>query len=174
MSELASSLAASGLHDGAVYLLSNVPGLPPILQTVHLLAIAAIMGSIVILDLRVLGLAIRGQLPHDLARRLLPWTWWAIPVLAISGLAFVLARPHRYLSSAVYGVNPVFGLKFALLATALMVTFILARLLAKLDPTTERAGAGAKVVAALSLLLWLGVVLAGRWIAYSDYIFLEE
>ena len=44
-----------------VYLLSNVPGLPPIVQTVHLLGIAVIMSSVVLLDLRVLGLALPSQ-----------------------------------------------------------------------------------------------------------------
>jgi hypothetical protein len=168
LSEFAASLAESSLHDGVVYLLSNVPGLPPIVQTVHLLAIAAIMGSIVILDLRVLGLAVHGQPPHDLARRVLPWTWWAIPVLALSGLVFVVARPRRYFA------NPIFGIKFCLLALALIATFILARMMTKLDSAADRAGAWAKVVAALSLLLWLSVAMAGRWIAYADYIFPEE
>jgi Family of unknown function (DUF6644) len=168
LTDIASSLASSSAHDGVVYLLSNVPGLPPIVQTIHLLAIATIMGSIVILDLRVLGVAVHGQQPHDLARRLLPWTWWAIPVLAISGLVFVLARPRRYLT------NPIFGIKFVLLSVALIVTFVLSRLMAKLDTAADRTGALEKVVAAVSLLLWLSVVMAGRWIAYSDYIFPEE
>src|SRR5262245_47845666 len=168
LSDLAASIASSGAHDGAVYLLSNVPGLPPIVQTIHLLAIAAIMGSIVMLDLRVLGLAVHGQLPHDLARRVLPWTWWAIPVLALSGSMFILARPRRYLG------NPIFGIKFALLALALTMTFVLSRMMARLDVTAERTGVWAKVVAGVSLLLWLSVVMAGRWIAYVDYIFPEE
>jgi hypothetical protein len=166
--DIAASLSRSGIHDGVVYLLSNVPGLPPIVQTVHLLAIAAIMGSIVILDLRVLDLAVPGQPPHDLAKRILPWTWWAIPVLAISGLVFVFARPRRYLT------NPIFGIKFALLAVALILTFVLSRMMARLDVAVDRAGTGARIVAGLSLLLWLSVVMAGRWIAYSDYLFPEE
>jgi hypothetical protein len=168
LSDIATSLSKSGVHDGVVYLLSNVPGLPPIVQTVHLLAIAAIMGSIVILDLRVLGLAVHGQPPHDLARRVLLWTWWAIPVLALSGIVFVLARPRRYFT------NPIFGIKFALLAVALILTFILSRMMARLDSAADRAGGWARVVAAVSLLTWLSVAMAGRWIAYSDYIFPEE
>ena len=105
LSDIASSLAESSVHDGVVYLLSNVPGLPPIVQTVHLLAIAAIMGSIVILDLRVLGLAVHGQPPHDLARRVLPWTWWAIPVLLVVG-GFALDRLIRWRRLAAEPVPP--------------------------------------------------------------------
>ncbi len=49
------------MRDTVVYLLSNVPGLPPIVQTVHLLGIAVVMSSVVLLDLRILGLALPSQ-----------------------------------------------------------------------------------------------------------------
>jgi hypothetical protein len=163
----ARSLAGSDAHDAAVYLLSNVPGLPPIVQTFHILAIAAIMGSVVMVDLRILGWALRSQQPAELLRRLMPWTWWSLPVLAVSGALFVLARPGRYF------VNPVFGLKFALLVPALLTAGALQWLSRQPGvwdgPSSRRTLA--KGIAALSLLAWCGVVLAGRWIAYADYLF---
>jgi hypothetical protein len=161
---LAGSIAASPAHDGATYLLGNVPGLPPIVQSVHLLAVAALMGSIVLLDLKVLGLALPGQSLPDLTRRLIPWTWWALPALILSGLPFVLARPHRYLA------NPVFGIKLALLVPALVLTFTMQRWL----PREDSKHAALPWIAALSLVLWLGIVMAGRWIAYADYLFEGE
>jgi uncharacterized protein DUF6644 len=151
--------------------LSHVPGLPPIVQTVHILSVTAIMGSIVLIDLRVLGLALPSQTPADLARRLMPWTWWALPFLAASGLMFFLARPGRYL------VNPVFGLKFAMLGPALVLTALVQRMVTRDREDAERSGArrlSARVLAACSLLFWIGVVLAGRWIAYADYLFPPE
>ena len=60
-------------HDAAVYLLSTVPGLPPIVQTVHLLGIAIVLGSVVLLDLRILGLALPSQDVQELTRRVMPW-----------------------------------------------------------------------------------------------------
>jgi hypothetical protein len=168
--DIARAIAASPIHTFALHLLSNVPGFPPIVQTVHILSVAAIMGSIVLIDLKVLGLALPSQSTSELVRRLMPWTWWALPSLALSGLVFVLAQPHRY------ALNPVFGLKFAMLVPAAILAAVFQRTIAR-DPVSWEAGRGRrlamKAVAALSLLLWVGVVMAGRWIAYADYLFPE-
>jgi len=151
------------VHDTVVYLLSNVPGLPPIVQTFHLLGIAVIMSSVVLLDLRILGLALPSQDVQELTRRVMPWVWWTLPVMLLSGAMFVFARPRRYFT------NPIFGLKFALLLPAIALAAVL-HFVSVRKPDTL----GTKVIAAVSLLLWVGVVLAGRWIAYVDYLFPEE
>ena len=151
------------MHDTVVYLLSNVPGLPPIVQTVHLLGIAVIMSSVVLLDLRILGLALPSQDVQELTRRVMPWVWWTLPVMLLSGSMFVIARPRRYFT------NPIFGLKFALLLPAMALAAVL-HFVSVRKPAHWRT----KLLAALSLLLWIGVVLAGRWIAYVDYLFPEE
>jgi hypothetical protein len=167
---IAAAIADSRLHASALWLLSDVPGAPPLVQTVHLLSVVAIMGSIVLIDLRVLGLALPSQDAPELARRLLPWTWCALPVLAASGLVFVFAQPHRYFA------NPVFGIKFALLGPAVLLTLLLQRALGGGDPSrpaTASRRAVTKTLALLSLFLWVGVVMAGRWIAYADYLFPE-
>jgi hypothetical protein len=140
-----------------IYLLSNVPGLPPIVQTVHLVGIALVMASVVVVSLRTLGLIAKAQSASVMQARLLPWLWVALVVMLLSGFVFVLARPARYL------YNPVFGIKLALLTVAVVAAFALSRL--DVDSKAARA------VAACSLVLWTGVVLAGRWIAYADYLF---
>lgn len=165
------ALDGSALHAIALRLLGEVPGFPPIIQTVHLLGITAIMGSVVMVDLKILGLALPSQSTADLIRRLMPWTWCALPFLAVSGLVFVFARPHRYF------VNPVFGTKFAMLVPALALAATLQLLSARnpglwKEPSATRTAA--RAIAALSLVLWIGVVLAGRWVAYADYLFQME
>jgi hypothetical protein len=169
--DLAGALATSPMNKLALYLLGDVPGFPPIVQTVHLLSISAVMGSIVLIDLRVLGLALPSQSTTELVRRLMPWTWCALPCLAVSGLVFVFARPNRYL------VNPVFGLKFAMLAPAIILGVVFQWASGKdasfWEQSRWRRGL-AKTVAGVSLLLWLGVAMAGRWIAYVDYLFPPE
>lgn len=167
LEQLANRIDGSALQAGATYLLSQIRGFPPMIQTVHLLAISAIMGSIVLIDLRVLGLALRSQRVSDLTRRLLPWTWWALPFLFVSGILFVLARPQRY------AVNPVFRVKFILMAMAVTVTLAF-HVVAKRRPDYWESSGVGKLVAAVSLLLWVGVVLAGRWIAYADYLLPPE
>jgi hypothetical protein len=162
--ELARALANSGAHDAAVDWLRTVPGLPPIMQTLHLASIAVVLGTIVVLDLRVLGLAVPSQSPAEMSRRLAPWTWSALPVLLVSGAIFVLARPQRYFT------NPMFGIKFALLVPALALTAALYSVTRR----TDARPAIARVLAVTSLLAWIGVVLAGRWIAYVDYLFPPE
>jgi hypothetical protein len=168
--DLAQTIAASPVNSFTVWLLMNVPGFPPIIQTVHILGVSAIMGSIVLIDLRVLGLALHGQSPSELVRRLLPWIWWALPFMAVSGLVFVVARPRRY------AVNPVFALKFTLLAPALLLA-ILQRAVMSDEAAWDRSAARrglSRAMAACSLVLWISVAMAGRWIAYADYIFPPE
>lgn len=162
--EFARALAKTDAHNVAIDLLRNVPGLPPIVQTFHLLSIAVVLGSIVLMSLRTLGWVAPSQHPAEMARRVAPWTWAALPVLFMSGSMFVLARPQRYFT------NPVFGLKFAFLVPALVLGVLLYRALKRDAPI----GAGTRTLAALNLVAWTLVVLAGRWIAYADYIFPPE
>jgi hypothetical protein len=93
----------------------------------------------------------------------MPWVWWTLPVMLLSGSMFVFARPRRYFT------NPIFGLKFALLVPAIALAAVL-HFVSVRKPDSWST----KVVAGTSLLLWVGVVLAGRWIAYVDYLFPEE
>lgn len=164
---IAGAIQASAFNALATRLLSTVPGLPPIVQTVHLLGIASVMGSTVLLDLRLLGLALPSQPARELARRVMPWLWCALPCLAASGLLFVVARPQRYFS------NPVFLFKFTMLAPAVVLAITLQRLLGASDTEEDTRRPGIKLLATASLACWVLVVLAGRWIAYADYLLPE-
>ena len=147
----------------SIQLLSSVPGLPPVLQTIHLLGLAMLMASAVMMDLRVLNLAGRRQQMQEVFQRLFPWLFWALPVMLLSGLPFLLARPQRYLN------NPVFAYKAAFLSLALLATLVL--WFAYKRGVVQQQSWQIILLALLSLAAGLMTAMAGRWIAYSDYLF---
>ena len=91
---LAYALEDSPVRELAVYLLGNVPGLPPIVQSLHIMGIAAVMASIVMVNLKFLGLAVPSQNVSEMIGRLMPWTWWALLLNAVPGGIFVWLGRH--------------------------------------------------------------------------------
>ena len=160
---LSDFFGGSPLREFSGDLLRSVPGLPPIVQTLHLLGVAVIIGSVVILCLRILGLAANRQQPYEMAQRLFPWFFSALPVMLASGALFFLARPQRYI------YNPVFAIKSAAFLLTIIASFWLWRRCKTLKH--EEASISVKLLAAAVLSGWILTALAGRWIAYSDYIF---
>lgn len=135
----------------------------PTVQTVHILAIAAVMASVVMIDFRLLGVAGRSQSLPDVAHRYLPWIWCAVVVLACSGSILIVAEPGRELLSQVFWV------KMTLLVCALAVTGAIHYAVNRGTQFWERRRAFARVTALASLVLWVGILAAGRWIAYMAH-----
>ena len=137
----------------------------PTIETVHVLALTMVFGSIAMLDLRLLGLANRSRGVSQLSGEVLPWTWTAFVVAAFSGALMFISTATTYYE------NTPFRIKVALLALAglNMAVFQLGgyRSVASWDKSlpTPRS---ARIAAGLSLLLWIGVVFAGRWIGFVD------
>jgi uncharacterized membrane protein len=146
--------------------LQTVAWIIPMVQSVHILAIAVVMSSVIMVDLRLLGLVGRGQPLSGLSRRFLPWVWWSLLVLLITGIVLITAEPRRDL------LNPMFQAKMALLAAAMIVTAALqtavSRNVRAWDAAPERRR-GPWIIAAASLLLWAAIVGCGRWIAYVEH-----
>jgi hypothetical protein len=138
----------------------------PMVQSVHILAIAIVMSSVVMVDLRLMGLLGHTQSISGLARRFLPWVWWSLLVLLVSGAMLIVAEPARDL------LNPVFQAKMALLVVAMAVTVVFHTTVARnmeiwdLSPGKR---AGAWVTAVVSLLVWTAIIGCGRWIAYVEH-----
>jgi hypothetical protein len=138
----------------------------PTVQIVHILAISVVVSSMAMFDLRLLGIAGRRHSIASLAKRFLPWLWGALLVLLLSGTILIIGEPQRALD------NAAFKLKMAMLATAICVTVSFRRLLEKdlaagaSDLSTGHSLA-ARLTGAISLLLWVGIVIAGRLIAYT-------
>lgn len=152
----------------AIWVLYNVPGAPPILQSIHILAIAALVGTVGILHLRLLGLAVLQLDPQTMIRRYQPWFSGSIGIAFISGLPLILARPARYF------LNPVAGAKLAFFCLAVLLTVILLVREARHTVGLQAPSVTTRVLALFSALAWVSVIFAGRWIAYVDYLYWDE
>lgn len=135
----------------------------PAVQTTHIVAVALVVSSILMVDLRLLGVRAREQSLAGIMRRFLPFVWWPLGVLMLTGAVLIVAEPSRALQ------NPVFLLKMSLLLLAAALAFIcqwpLRADAGYWDQTPARRTA-ARLLALASLPLWVGIVFAGRWIAY--------
>jgi hypothetical protein len=136
----------------------------PCIESVHVLAITLVVGSIAVLDLRLLGWASRDRLVSRLSAEVLPVTWSAFGVAVLSGSLLFASNAPKYLE------NPFFRGKLVLLALAglnmLLFQLVVGRDLATWDGAAVPPRA-ARIAAALSLTLWTLVVAAGRWIGFT-------
>jgi len=143
--------------------LQTVGWIIPAVQTVHILAVGAVVTSAVMIDLRLLGIRGKDQSVAAVARRFLPFIWWALPVLLATGAVLIIAEPARALE------NPVFILKMGLLLAAVGITLTCHIPLRRDEAFWELSAArkrAARLIAAASIPLWVAIICAGRWIAY--------
>jgi len=135
----------------------------PIVEIVHLTGIALLVGSIAMLDLRLLGFS--NSVPvRRLASHILPWTAASFMLIVPSGLAMFVAHAGDFIAS------PVFVLKLCLILAAGVnaAVFHAGVFRGASDWDVNRAPpAGARVAAALSLALWVSVIACGRLLAYT-------
>ena len=144
-------------------LLQNVEWIVPLVQTVHILAIGAVMASVFIVNMRLLGLIGNDEPRSSVGARFLPVIWYSLPVLLATGVILIIAEPARSLGSIA------FQLKMLLLTCAVLITVYRHRSLVQAASRADQAGphGAGKFVAVLSLLLWSGIIFTGRWIAYA-------
>jgi hypothetical protein len=135
----------------------------PTVQTIHILAIAAVASSALMIDLRLIGVFWANRAMKDVSSRFLPLVWWPLLILLATGIIMIIAEPARSLK------NPAFQLKMLLLIAALIVTGLF-QFLQRRNVTFGdlRSGprAAAATLAIVSMLLWSSIIFAGRWIAY--------
>lgn len=133
----------------------------PLVETVHIVALACLVGSIAVVDLRILGRS--KALPASaLMRHVLPFSIAAFCLVVASGLMLFLAQASDLIG------NRVFLLKMCLIGLA-GVNAALFHTGAWANPGTwaDHAPLPARALAAFSLLLWTAVITCGRWIAYA-------
>jgi hypothetical protein len=138
----------------------------PVIESVHLLALSVLGGSILLVDLRLLGFGLKNHRVSALAKDARPFTVGAIAVLIATGVPLFMAEAIKCYYS------PSFWVKMTTLAMALVFTFTIRARVAAADGVDDtgspvRRTARQVVVGALSIALWVTVAAAGRWIGFS-------
>ncbi|PCJ22946.1 MAG: hypothetical protein COA96_13025 [SAR86 cluster bacterium] len=135
----------------------------PFLESIHVIAAALVVGSILMVDLRLLGLAAKRYPITTLSKELVPWSIGAFVIAVITGAGMFITR------AASHVVNPAFQWKMALLLLAgLNMAYFHFRVYKHVERWNSSASppTQVKIIGGLSLFLWSGVMLAGRWVGH--------
>lgn len=136
----------------------------PTIETVHVLALSMVVGSIAVVDLRLLGLVWRERSVTDLSAEFLPWTWSCYGIAVVAGFLLFTSNATTYAETGA------FRIKFLAMGLAGLnmaaYHFRTCRTIAQWDnamppPPTVRLAGG------VSLALWIAIVFCGRWIGYA-------
>jgi len=137
----------------------------PTLQTIHILSVAVLFSSAILVDLRFYRALQRDVPLAEVARRFLPTIWPVLLILLITGSLLIIGEPRRSL------LNTTFYLKMALLAVAVLLTLALQwslRVAPEFWERDRRRRIAGQLAATVSILVWCGILFAGRWIAYTQ------
>jgi len=139
----------------------------PVIMTTHLCAIAAFGGMILMTDLRLLGWALKSMPVSDIVGGLRPWKRLGFVIMVTAGLLLGTSEAEKYQG------NPYFWIKMSILALIFCHALIFKRsvydeAVAKRFDSPGAIPQRARVAAVLSLILWTGMVTAGRWIGYYE------
>jgi tryptophan-rich sensory protein len=136
----------------------------PFIESIHVIAICLVVGSILTLDLRLLGFASLQRPVSRLTAAILPVTWGAFTVAVISGGLLFISNASKYLA------NGYFDAKLCLIAAAGLNMMVFHGLSARdMSQWEQRKSSpvSARVAGALSILIWIAVVACGRMIGFT-------
>jgi hypothetical protein len=143
-------------YDPATNPLNTTEWAFPLAEVFHLLGFALLIGTIFIVDLRLLGLGMKRQTAAQLVRDTAPWTLAGLVVILISGPAIFSSDPGLY----VY--NQSFRYKMGALLCGIILNWTIHRSIALKD----NPGLAGAIVGAISILLWSSIIGAGIFIAF--------
>jgi hypothetical protein len=137
----------------------------PIIESIHVLSITVLAGTIAVFDLRLLGVLMKREPVSVIARQVLPWTWAGFAVMFVTGLLLSIAE------AATNYYNLAFRVKVVLLVLVGLNPLIFhSSVFRKVESwdLAKTTPLRARVAAVCSLLLWSGIIVAGRMIAYLE------
>jgi uncharacterized membrane protein len=147
---------ASGIRNSLYYF--------PFLESIHVIGLSLVFGTIVIVDLRLLGVASTRRPFERVSNDLLKWTWAAFAIVAVTGALMFMTNAR------VYTGNTAFRIKLILLALAglnmMMFELTAGRTIPRWDHDRTAPAIG-RIAAALSILLWIAVIFAGRVVGFT-------
>ena len=141
-----------GIYKSSIYL-------GPGINLVHLVAMCTFMGALLMVDLRLLGAGLTNQPVRQVARSAQPWLIGGLIMLTLTGIPAVMTVALEEYA------NPVFWFKMYVLLAAVIFTFTVRRLVTSADETRVPP-VWRKVVALVSIVLWMSVAAGGRLIMY--------
>ena len=130
----------------------------PAIEAVHLLGLALLGGAILVVDLRMLGVGLRGQTIHEVAAAAHKWLLLAIGVMLATGIPLFLSEAVKCY------FNTSFWVKMVALVIGLVFTFTIRKRIASSGSASTLTY---KLVGAFSIVVWFVVAAAGRWIGFS-------
>lgn len=143
-------------YDPATNPLNNNEWAFPLCEIIHILAFAFSIGTIALVDLRLLGLAFKSQPPSKVLKDTAPWTLVGLVIIWISGPLIFSSDPVMYL------YNASFRFKIGALLIAMLFNYTVHRKVAM----SNAEGAGAVLTGIVSIALWVSVVAGGLFIAF--------
>jgi uncharacterized membrane protein len=132
----------------------------PLLESIHVLTAMFVVGSILFVDLRLIGVTAMRYSATSFSAEILKWTWASFAIAFVTGVGMFITRAGAYV------INRAFLIKLLLLGLAALNMVVFQHLgkrdIARWDSALTTSHA-ARIAGGTSLLLWIGVTLAGRW-----------
>src|ERR1700733_5361611 len=132
--------------------LRNSRVLFPIVESIHLIGLARFVGTLLLINMALLGVAMRRQPVHEVASALAPWTWSGFALLLLTGPLMFAAQAPKWHD------NPIFWIKMLLLLAATIFQLSVRRRVASEQP--------AKMIGAVSLFLWITIGLLSKMMEF--------
>ena len=135
----------------------------PIVETIHIIGLAFSVGTIMWVDLRFLGLAMKHESPADVIEQLEPYAMVGFAIMFISGALLFLSEPLKCYTTWAFRLKAI----MLVLATINIMYFWRTDAHKHIEQwDSTRIPWEGKLVGAASLILWFGIIIAGRWTAY--------
>jgi hypothetical protein len=146
-------------------LFQNQSWIVPTSQSIHIVCVCLVFTSALMINLRLLGARASGRTISHLTQTLVPWMWGALAVLLLTGAVQTIAEPVRQF------VTPAFWAKMCMILIVVGMTAVFAHKVRANAARWDAAGprpAGARAFAIGSSLLWIAIIVCGRFIAYTS------